>query len=88
MLLSLKVKGISGNMYTTSEYAILDLYIPSKDLKTNKLVQAVITKEFHLIKGLQANILVRIDTIMPKKAILDLSSKLITLSSYDIVVLI
>ena len=86
MLLPLKVKGISSNIYTTSKYTILDLYIPSKDLKTNKLVQAVIIKEFHLIKGLQANILVRINTIIPKKAILDLSSKLITLSSCDIVV--
>ena len=86
MLLPLKVKGISSNIYTTSEYTILDLYIPSKDLKTNKLVQAVITKEFYLIKGLQANILVRINTITPEKAILDLSNKLMTLSSYSIVV--
>ena len=52
MLLSLKVKGISSNIYTTSKYTILNLYIPSKDLKTNKPVQAIITKEFHLIKGL------------------------------------
>ena len=43
-------------------------------------------KEFYLVKDLQANILVRINTIIPKKAILDLSSKLMTLSSYGIVV--
>ena len=74
-------------MHTTSEYTILDLYIPGKDLKTNKLVQVVIIKELHLIKDLQANILVRIDTITPKKAILDLSDKLMTLSSCSIVVI-
>ena len=38
MSLSLKVKGISSNMYIISKYIILNLYIPSKDLKTNKLV--------------------------------------------------
>ena len=57
MSLPLKVQGISGNMHTTSEYVILDLRIPGKDLETNEPVQAVVTKEFHIVEGLRANVL-------------------------------
>ena len=54
---------ISGNLHTSSKYIILNLLISRKEVKTAKPIQAIITKEFCLMNSLQANILVRIDTI-------------------------
>jgi hypothetical protein len=70
----------------TSFHKSTNLLIPDKETKTGKPVQAVNTKEFYLIDGLRANILIGIDIIYLEKAIIDLRDKLMTLGNCGVVV--
>ena len=67
MVHALQVKGISGNEHSISEYVIATIRIPGTWFKTSKVVEAVITRELHVVDGLDANMLIGTDVMVPEK---------------------
>jgi transposase InsO family protein len=81
MARALQVKGISGNEHSTSEYVIATIRIPGTEFKTSKAVEAVITRELHIVDGLDANILIGTDVMVPEKINLLMGDKKMQISS-------
>jgi hypothetical protein len=59
----------------------VQLRIPGKDSETGAACKAVITREFHLVDGLKANMLIGTDIIVPKQCTIDIAKLNITISS-------
>ena len=81
MARALQVKGISGNQHSTSEYMITTVRIPSAEFKTSKPVEAVLTRELHIVDGLDANMLVGTNVMVLEKIDLLMGNKKIRIGS-------
>ena len=77
----LRVRGIAGNTHESVDYVILDLCIPGADSKTGEQCEAVISRELHLVNGLQANMLIGTDIMAPEKVDISLSGKKMSIGS-------
>ena len=80
----LKVKGISGNEHSTADYVVLKLRIPGTDDKTKETVEAVVTREIHVVDGLEANLLIGSDIMVPEKMDLILLEKRLCIGSCNV----
>ena len=76
----LTVKGISGNQHNTDQYTILTLRIPSTD-NSEKAIEAVITREIHVVDNLKANLLIGTDVMVPEGMDIILSQKILQIGS-------
>lgn len=74
MSTSLKVRGIGASKHESAEFAALSLYFPGKN-DAGQLVYAALNCEIHLVKGLQANLLIGNDILSPEGVVIDISRK-------------
>lgn len=70
----ISVRGVGADKYSTSEYAIADVYIPGLD-KSGAAVNAKVTREIHLVDNLKAKMLLGTDFIGPEKIDISIPSK-------------
>ena len=82
MATPLKIKGISGNQYTTSEYVVATLRIHGQD--KDSPVEAVITRELHVVDNLETNILIGTDIMIPEKMDILLSRKSLQIGTCNV----
>ena len=61
----ISVRGIGTNHHSTSEYVLLDMYLPGRH--NSKEVRAKITREAHIVDDLKAKMLLGTDIIGPEK---------------------
>ena len=61
----ISIRGIGSNYYTTREYVLLEIYLPSKYY--SKDVRTKLTREAYLIDGLKVKILLGTNIIGPEK---------------------
>ena len=52
MATPLTIRGITNNKHQSSEYAIIDIYIPSKDLAIDTPTKAVFHWEVYIVNNL------------------------------------
>ena len=74
---SIKVRGLGIKEHDACEYAIVSMYIPSKD--NNKV--ALIRREIHIVDDLSVKALIDIDIMKPEVIILDTDKNLVTINS-------
>ena len=82
----LKISGIVGNQHTSSKYVITTLRIPGKD--KDGPVEAIITRELHIVDNLDAKILIGTDVILPEKMDILLLDKTLRIGTYNVDVLV
>lgn len=58
---------IRDNKHTTDQYAIITMRMLGLGQDTSKPAIALVTQEVHIVKGLQANILVSTDIMLPEQ---------------------
>jgi hypothetical protein len=73
------VKGITGNSHLAAKYSIIHLRIPGKDSKTGAACEAVLMREFCLVNGRKANMLIGTNIIAAKQCTIDLANLSITI---------
>ena len=78
----LKINGIVGNQHTSAEYVIATLRILGKD--KDGPVEAVITRELHIVDHLDANILIGTDVMLPEKMDILLSNKTLRIGTCNV----
>ena len=61
---------------------IATLRIPSMDFKTSKPIKAILTCKLHIVNGLDTNILISTNMMVPKKIDLLISNKKMKIGSY------
>lgn len=76
----LTVRGIGTDKHATADYAILDLVIPGTD-QAGKPVEAVLTREAHIVEGLKAKMLVGVDVMGPEEIDIFMAKKTAHLGS-------
>lgn len=84
---SLKVRGIKSSKHKSDEFVLMSLYFPDTDLR-NRLICTYINQEFHLVKGLKANLLRDNNILVTKRVIIDLANKTTMISSYQVMIYI
>jgi len=75
---TLRVKGISGNEHSSSKYVIAIIRIPGREYRTSRAVEALLTRELHIVDGLDANML---GIIVPEDMDLSIDSKTLRIGS-------
>ena len=78
MLSLITVQELGSNTHESSEFTVIDLYLPDKNRKI-----AVIFCEVHLVKNLKAHMLIKIDILTPEEISLDLLRKKMIIESCD-----
>ena len=73
----LSVCGIGSRTHRCSEYVVITLFIPG--IVNGKPALASITHQLHIVKDLQAKILIRIDILGPEQAIINVGQSRLTL---------
>ena len=76
---SVRVRGIGTKWHDTSEYVLLDFYIPGQ-VEAGAAV-AHFTHEVHLVDDLTAKILIGIDVIVPEAIVIDGGKQIATIGS-------
>jgi hypothetical protein len=75
------VGGISENKHTTDQYAIITIPMLRVDQETREPAITLITRELHVVKNLQANMLVGTDIITPEQMDVLLSQNVVSIGS-------
>lgn len=71
------VRGIGAYTHLCSEYTIVTIYVPGNI--DGRRVLASITHQLHIVKNLQAEILVGMDILSPENAVIDIGRQKLTL---------
>lgn len=77
------VKDIGTNKHATADYAILNIIIPGLNHE-GRPVKTIITKKAHIVKGLKAKILIRINVMGPKEININMAKKTAHVGFYDV----
>ena len=77
------VKGIGGQIHESSEYILLEFFIPGTLGKSKIETMARITREFHIVDDLKANALIGMDILGPEGMILDFGRKRLIIGSCE-----
>lgn len=75
----IKIRGIGSKIHQGSGFVTISLYLRGQ-LDT-KEARAQITREFHVVPDLRANVLLGIDTLVPEAMVIDLPSKALIIGS-------
>ena len=81
MLIALNIRGVANNKASSKDFVILPLRVPGYDTATKQLVEAIIEREFHVVDGLKANMLIGTDVIVPEQCDISLSGKYMTIGT-------
>ena len=79
--ISIPVRGVSNKIMSTSEYAMVTVYI--KDLVDGISKMACLTMEVHIVNDLKANILIDTDILTPQGMTVDLEVRVVKLRKYQ-----
>lgn len=76
------LRGIGKNRHTTNEYVIVVLFLYGFTPRGESTF-IKITREFHIVNNLKANMLLGIDILKPERVVIDLPRKKLIFGSYD-----
>jgi hypothetical protein len=83
----LSVEGIGGGLVTTTSYVVLSIRVPGVDSLTNLPVEAVFTRDFHIIDDpTVSTVFVGTDAMVLERCLLDLPGKELKIGSCGVVV--
>jgi hypothetical protein len=75
------VRGIDNKTQKTSNYVVLQVYIPGHDENDGKIKLAEIRREFHIVPELRCKMIIGEDIIEPEGMIIDSSGRKATIKS-------
>jgi len=83
MALLFIIKGIGTDKHAIANYAILNIIMLGLNHE-GKPVEAVITKEVYIVKGLKAKMLIKVNVMEPKEINISIIKKIVYLGFYNV----
>lgn len=81
----LKVRGIGVSKHKSAEFTALSLYFSGKN-DAGQLVYITPNYEIHLVKGLQANLLIGNDILLLEGVVINIGRKSALIESYKVII--
>ena len=78
IVFSIKIREIGFKIHDSSEYVMVELYIPEKSKKTPAIAQLNI--ELHIVENLKVNVFIKMNVMKSKCIIMNFEKKFLTIS--------
>ena len=82
MIIFLKIRDLNTNRHQIWKYAICDIHL--SDIKNEKKITFLFSREIHLINELKINMLLNNDIIDSKQIVFDVTKKFVYIDSIDV----